>query len=392
MATIIETLQGSAADGKAFVAEAKKLLAAAGLTLPDAKGSTKELLLTRIAAQRPETTWLEVGERAGDGVEKHVATGRWTTAVTLFYDRPRLAVIEHHVRGVEGDHDHQAWAEVKRFADAAKADVLWARYAKKYKLGTTAAAAAPTAKLKVSTAVAGEAALMKQWFEKQDDATLSVLADVWMEAGDPRGEFVRLSLAGQPTDALRKKHGGKLVGPARPFLRDWEFGPNGIVNNASTEVANVIQGIDAIARIHPRLCLTITSLKTQKIAAELAKVSLAPLYYAGTAMGLGGGGCMLNDKVLVAAAPAWRGVKRWSLSARGVLPTNFTPAGLAGFLDQLAPGVEYVLFDHWTNPDEANSIPPLKAYTDVIRKHPNTRAAQLATDFHKLRGDLGLTS
>ncbi|HEY0254277.1 MAG TPA: hypothetical protein VGC41_22270, partial [Kofleriaceae bacterium] len=136
--TIAEIIDSS--PDKTIVADATKLLKAAGLTMPDAKGVDPKTLRTRIAAQRPETTWLEPGETVGDGVEKHVALGRWTTAVTLFYDRPRLAVIEHHVRGAEGDYDHGAWASAKRFPTAAKADIAWARLAKKYKFESGVAA------------------------------------------------------------------------------------------------------------------------------------------------------------------------------------------------------------------------------------------------------------
>ncbi|MFT3697849.1 MAG: hypothetical protein QM831_32210 [Kofleriaceae bacterium] len=376
--SIIETLEQSKAKGKALLEEAHSLLAAAGLTFTGTATDRKKLYY-EVGLQCPESHWLFVGQTVSENVDKHVIEKAGTT-MRLFYDREHLAVVEQFVTKDEAQ-SNTKWLTLRQ------AEQEWRQLTKKYNVDGK-----PTPKKTKVAAVTDEAQLLAAWFAKQDDATLSVLADVWTENGDPRGEFVHLSLADKPTEAFVKKHGGKLVGPARPYLRDWHFGANGIVDYAETEVGNVIKGIDQLTRINPKLCLTITALKTQKIAAELAKVSLAPLYYAGTTMGLGGGGCMMNDKILIAAAPAWRGVKRFSLSTRGVTGKNLSPAALQKFLDQLAPGVEYVLFDHWTRADEPNALPPVKAYTDVLRKHANTKTAQLQTDYKKLRGDLGLSA
>lgn len=399
MATIHETLVRSAATGGEFTKQASALLEAAGLTMP-ADSADRALLLTRIAAERPETTWLEVGEQVGE-VEKQPAVGRWTTTVTCYYDRRRLVVIEHHVRGAEGDYDHRAWANAKRYPTAAKADIAWARLAKKYRFAAGVSVAAPAAKPKVSLSVTGDAALRAAWWSNPDDpAALAVLADLWAQSGDPRGEFVQLSLIEEPTpdqtarrDALIKKHGGALVGPARPFLREWEFDRWGMVNVARCEADRLVEGIDEVVKVHPRLCLCVTSLKKQASIAAFAKISLAPLYFVGFSMGLIGsmGGSNLSDKALVGVAPAFRGVKRFALQARGWAPECFSPSGLAAFADHLEDGVEFALLDLYTSDEPGKqALAPREEYVAVLRGHRALRSATIETDYRQLRSRLGL--
>jgi len=86
----------------------------------------------------------------------------------------------------------------------------------------------------------------QHWQHPDDKAVLRVWADALAERGDPRGEFIQLCLIEHPTDAqrearvaLQKKAGGKLVGPARELLREWRFGPDGLVEAVRAEADKV---------------------------------------------------------------------------------------------------------------------------------------------------------
>jgi hypothetical protein len=241
-----------------------------------------------------------------------------------------------------------------------------------------------------------EAELYATWLARGDDEVLRVLADLWAQQGDPRGELVQLSLIATPnaeqTDrraAIIKKLGGALVGPARPYLREWEFGARGIVEIARCESGKLVEGIAELSRVNPRLSLCVTSLKTRAQAAAFATISLAPFYYAGFTSGLIGsmGGTNFTDSVLVAIAPAFRGLKRFGLQARGFAPDCFTPDGLVKFADQLDGGVELVVLDFWTS-DQRTPLPPLERYVEVLQSHRAFAGATIETDYRKLRAHL----
>jgi hypothetical protein len=241
-----------------------------------------------------------------------------------------------------------------------------------------------------------EDGLYATWLERGDDETLRVLADSWAQNGDPRGELVQLSLIAAPNAeqtqrraAMIKKLGGALIGPARPYLREWEFGARGIVEVARCESGKLVEGIAVLSRVNPRLCLCVTSLKTRAQAAAFAKISLAPFYFVGFTSGLIGamGGSPLADNTLVTIAPAFRGLKRFSLQARGWAGDSFTPDGLTKFAAQLDGGVELVVIDHWTSPDRT-PLPPVERYVEVLQSHRAFAGATIETDCRKLRAHL----
>ena len=179
------------------------------------------------------------------------------------------------------------------------------------------------------------AKLLEAFWRKPDDLTpLGVWADLLAEHGDVRAEFIQLNLLRAPTDAqierrayLEKKEAGRLVGPARPSLRQWRFGRAGLVETAWCEADKLLTGFEAIAALHPRLTLVVTSLrkKTMATIAELIKLPLSRVWY----WRLEANG--LSDKAVIALAPGLRGVKHLSLDGNDV-----TGAGLSGMASHLA--------------------------------------------------------
>jgi hypothetical protein len=221
--------------------------------------------------------------------------------------------------------------------------------------------------------------LQAHWFQNPNDASaLAILADLWVEQGDPRGEFVQLALLSNPTEeqlarkaSLEKKQAGKLVGPARPHLREWSFGANGIVERARCEADKLIEGIGEIGQLNPFLALCVTSLKKVSTAKALATISLAPIYHVAFTPNIIGslGGSNLTDKTLSTIGPAFRGVKNISLMARGFQDGCFSPAGLAHFAMHLQ-GVEFFGLDYYTTASEGkHALAPLDEYVEVISKH-----------------------
>lgn len=152
------------------------------------------------------------------------------------------------------------------------------------------------------------------WANPDDLDTLRVWADALVEAGDVRGEFIQLSTLEHRSDeqskrlqAVFNKLGGKLVGPARPFIRMYGFGPNGLVSGITTEAPNLIKGFDLIAQLNPRLQVTITSLKKKQFHAEFAKLPLRHFSF----VDLSWNG--IDDRTFVTIAPALDGVTQLSL-------------------------------------------------------------------------------
>ena len=170
-----------------------------------------------------------------------------------------------------------------------------------------------------------------------DRELLRVYADALAEAGDPRGTFINLCLVDNPTaeqqaakETMKAKQKKLLAGPGGEFLREFEFGPNGLVARARTEAAQLIAGGDAMKTINPRLVLTVTSIKTLKDAHAFAPLKLDWLYFLDFGWITGThGGMNLSDKQLDAIAPALEGVRHLQLSARGTPEKCFSPAGLA---------------------------------------------------------------
>lgn len=170
------------------------------------------------------------------------------------------------------------------------------------------------------------------WANPDDLNALRVWADALVEAGDVRGEFIQLSTLEHRSDEQTKrlqtvfnKLGGKLVGPARPFVRLYGFGANGLVSGITTEAPNLIKGFDLIAQLNPRLQVTITSLKKKQFHAEFAKLPLRQLSF----VDLSWNG--IDDRTFVTIAPALADVTRLSLKYN-----HITGEGLRAAAPQLA--------------------------------------------------------
>ncbi|MGC4113239.1 MAG: aminotransferase class I/II-fold pyridoxal phosphate-dependent enzyme [Myxococcales bacterium] len=179
-----------------------------------------------------------------------------------------------------------------------------------------------------------EAAFRAAFWKNPDDLdALRVFADLLLEKGDPRGEYLQLSLLESPTDeqieksgALRKKLGGKLVGPAREFLRNYQFGQDGLPSWVTCEAPRFIEGFEQIRWIHPRLTVEITSLR-KKTLATIAELVALPLREIGYLRVEANG---LSDKAAVALAPGLAGVKNLSLEGN-----DLTGEGLRGMAPHL---------------------------------------------------------
>lgn len=173
--------------------------------------------------------------------------------------------------------------------------------------------------------VAVERVLEAYWKNPDDVAALKVYADRLSELDDPRGEFITLRLLEDPTDEQRAridallKLGGKLVGPAREFLRTFSFGRTGLVDTAVTEAEKLVAGFELLATLSPRLTLNVTSLrkKTKATIAELAKLDLGRIYFLRLEDNA------LTDASVEALAPALKTARNLSLANN-----DFGPAGL----------------------------------------------------------------
>ncbi len=374
--TLAEVLKASSTE-KQFSNIAGQALKAAGLAAPSPLTGEARLVLTRIMAQLPPVHWLTPGETfSARDTESHSANGRFSTRVTVHFDRQRNVVAVHHVRGQEGDYNHSAFAEVKRLPNAAKAQDAWAKVLKKYRI--EGAAPAPAKPVKTTPRPAApskgtQALLEAVWRNPDDRRALSVLADAWAEQGDPRGEFIALSLVDKPTpDQVEKrvklvsKFKGPLVGPAREFLREWHFGSNGLVEWARIEADKLIAGLDEVCWLNPRLALTVTSLKKLSVAQALGAKSLERVYFVDLS------GVNLTDKVLGALTPALVRVRHLGLSCRGQAKDVFSPAAFKAFADQLEC-LEYFHFDFYAG----TGVAPLGTYLEVMFDSPG---------FKKLRG------
>jgi uncharacterized protein (TIGR02996 family) len=176
------------------------------------------------------------------------------------------------------------------------------------------------------TAKPKSAALWDQYWREPDDDVLRIYADALEQEGDPRGRFIQLSLADKQDEAgvWERKHGGNLVGAAKMFLRQWRFADNGTVESARTELPNLVNGLELINRVSPRLILELTSVRTLAHARAFGKLSpssLGKIYMLDF-------GCAITDSQLAAMAPAFGELRHLSLTCRGKPKACFTPNGL----------------------------------------------------------------
>lgn len=239
--------------------------------------------------------------------------------------------------GQEKLKDHGSPADAKRESEKLIAEKTKKGYAP---VGAPAEAKKPAAKKDAKPAAAkkdakpakkpaapskGQGVRELLWQNPTDRDAMRVWADSLAESGDPRGEFMQLRLLDEPTPAqaekaaaLEKKLGGKLVGPARPFVDYWSFDGNGMVNMVHCDGNKLVDGWDEIRWLNPRLTVCLTTLRKQTMAtiAKISALPLAEIYFLRIESGL-------TDRALAALAPALASVRNLSLACNEI-----TPAGL----------------------------------------------------------------
>ncbi len=178
------------------------------------------------------------------------------------------------------------------------------------------------------------------WERPNDPSAVQVWADALVEEGDVRGEFLQLSTLSHPTPeqearlaTMRKKLGGQLVGPARPFLRTWRFGTFGLVDSITTEAKLFVPGFELIAQLHPRLHASVTALRTKPLIAAVSQLALARIHW----LQLEWTG--MSDETLAVLAPALQGVVNLSLAFNDVTQEGLLAlAPFAASLESLSLG------------------------------------------------------
>lgn len=177
-------------------------------------------------------------------------------------------------------------------------------------------------------------------------------ADALVDEGDPRGEYFQLCRLPKPTAAqsalrarLEKKLTKELLGDARQYLREWKFGPNGLVERARCEADKFVAGFSAIAALNPRLALAVTSVKKVTALKALAKLPLGRIHYldfSGTVLGTSGPS-QLSDRHFQLLIPALSGVRNLGLSCVG--SEVFSAASLKALGDAHV-GLEFLSLVH----------------------------------------------
>jgi len=206
--------------------------------------------------------------------------------------------------------------------------------------------------------------LWEEYRQNPDDDVLRVYADALEQEGDLRGPFLQLCLTAKPTKEqmalkalLLKKTSKKVLGgPGAEHLREIELGPNGLVARARTELDKVLEHVDAIEAVNPRLVLTITSLRTLKQAKELAKVPLGGIHFVDLQTS------SVNDQELETLAPALANVRHLNLPCRGT--RYFTPEGLRA-LGRHLKQLRYLTMEFYPRRG-----PKASAYAGVIASSP----------------------
>ncbi len=245
-------------------------------------------------------------------------------------------------------------------------------------------------------------ALLAQYWQHPEPSTLRVWADSLIERGDPRGEYLQMCLLEAPTDeqiarreAFARKHRSQLAGPARPFIRELEFGANGLVERARCEAGLLVAGLPLIEWLNPHLALSVTSVDAK--GAGLATCSLERIYHINFAWGVIGSqsGSNMKDASLVNIAPALRGVRHLTLQCAGYADKCFSPSALR-VLGETVEGIEYLGFKYYSSAASEYADParpalaPITEYAKVIATAPGFRTLKVV--FMRGLPDPGLLS
>jgi uncharacterized protein (TIGR02996 family) len=165
--------------------------------------------------------------------------------------------------------------------------------------------------------------LAQIWERPTDRELLAVYADWLASQGQTtRAEFMQLSLLAKPTpqqerrrETLRKKHRGEWLGAARPFIWTWEESEEspGFVARAQCSTVKLTKGLDEVARLGPRLRVSVTEPKAKREAVALAKLPLGRKlhgmsFYENDAQ-------WISDDFLATIAPALVGLRSLVLDA-----------------------------------------------------------------------------
>ena len=167
---------------------------------------------------------------------------------------------------------------------------------------------------------------------------------------------------------MKKLTKSVLAGPGGEALREMVIGSDGLLARARVEAPRLVERIDEITRLNPRLVLTITSIKSLRQAKELGATSLGDVFLVDF-NAMSGAGLSLDDKLLAALAPALANVRHLTLSCRG--SKFFTPDGLRA-LGRHLKRIRYLGFDYYDIPYVPGSeLPPeAHAYAAVIASEP----------------------
>ncbi len=354
---------------RAFGEKMRMLLTQSGLPVPTLGGDPEECL-HRMLAIAPAAGWLRPGEKLDAAPEQRPVRRRNRDALstTLWFDRPRNVVATQAIFGTEGEYGYNPTVSPKRYPTEAKANDAWAKLLKKYRVAGAGDPVVPERVKPTTRAVTETERVLKQklWAHPDDERVLQVLADLWVEQGEPRGEFVQLSLLPNPTAeqrlrraAMVKKLNGKLIGPAREALTWWSFGPNGLIAEANTDAERFVKWRDDVCALNPLLRLTIST-RDARAVEQMAKASLGGIHFLELET-------QLDDAKLRTLAPSLAEVKNLSLTLSGRAERAFTPAGLAAVGDRLK-SLEYLGL-HELITSEGVGVAPLQAYLEVIVGH-----------------------
>ena len=196
------------------------------------------------------------------------------------------------------------------------------------------------------------------WKNPADPTPLRVWADLLTASGDPRSEFIALSLTDDLSPAQDKRHealrrsGGQLVGPTRDFLRKWAFGQR-FGRARDLRGPEVGRRLRAHRELEPAAGSQVTSVakRAKQTLAALAKLPLCrfPVLWLEANS--------LTDEALATLAPSLVGVKELSLGQNEV-----TAEGL-GVLKQLkgfkgSTSINRAWLDDWSlcSPPSGSSV------------------------------------
>jgi uncharacterized protein (TIGR02996 family) len=192
------------------------------------------------------------------------------------------------------------------------------------------------------------------WKNPDDRTLLAVYADWLASTGETtRAEYMQLGLLTTMTQAqqksmtaLRLKHRGAWLGPARPFVWTWEedWSAPGFIAKAQCAMGKLTRGFELVRALGPRLVVHVTAPKARREAVAFAEKPIGTLY------GLGlreADAQWVTDDLLQTLAPSMRGLRALELIAG---EARATEAGWTALLPHLE-GLEHLVLRPGWNPE-----------------------------------------